>query len=170
MMDTLLLVLAFIVMTAISYLVFYFMLKQTNNESLAMIESKDKAGLKKLKKDLKHEKITMQNILMSKWVAFGGGFYGLMAVLTYVVVEFNEIVDFLTSESGVIATIAAMGVSDLVGFFINSIMNFVTAITWPVYWMRIVDGFAPWVWFLVVYLAYVFGQFIAKNIRNPSEN
>jgi hypothetical protein len=170
MLNTLLLVLAFIVMSTISFLVFYFMLKQSNTESLAMLEKKDKAGLKKLKKDLKQDKLTMQNILMSKWVAFGGGFYGLMAVLTYVVVEFNEIVDFLTSESGVLATLAAMGVSDLVGFFINSIMNFVTAITWPVYWMKIVEGYSPWVWFLVVYLAYVFGQYIAKNIRNPLEN
>ncbi|MGJ8664692.1 MAG: hypothetical protein ACSHWU_13635, partial [Marinicella sp.] len=108
------------------------MLKQQSAESLAVIENKDKAGLKKLKQELKTEQWSWQNVVMSKWVTFGGGFYGVMAVLTYIVVEFREVVDFLTSEQSLMATLSAMEISDVVGFFVNSLMNFITAITWPV--------------------------------------
>ncbi len=162
-MATLKLILAFIGTGAVSFLLFYFMLKQKNEDSVSIIESKDKEGLKRLKKDLKQEGWTLQNLLMSKWVAFGGGFYGVMAVLTYAVVEFNEVIDFLTSESSLMATLASLNVGDFVELFINSIMNFVTAITWPVYWMKNVEGYAPWIWFIVVYFGYVCGQYLAKN-------
>ncbi len=169
-MNTLKLILAFVGTGSISFLLFYLMLKQKSSDSVSIIESKDKQGLKRLKKDLKQDRWTLQNVLMSKWVAFGGGFYGVMAVLTYAVVEFREVVDFLSSESSIMATLASLGVGDLINFFINSIMNFVTAITWPVYWMSHVQGYSVWVWFVVVYFGYICGQFIAKNTTNPYEN
>lgn len=158
---------AFVGAAAVSFLLFYLLMKQRSSESLGVIENKDKGGLKKLKAELKAEKFSWQNVVMSKWVAFGGGFYGVMAVLTYVVVEFREVVDLMTSEASLMATIAELGISDLVAFFINSIMNFVTAITWPVYWMSRVEGYSVWVWFVIVYSGYVTGQFLAKNMSNP---
>lgn len=166
-MATFKLILAFVGTGAVSFLLFFLMLKQGKDDSVSIIEGKDKAGLKRLKQDLKQEQWTPQNLLMSKWVAFGGGFYGVMAVLTYIIVEFFEVVDFLTSESSIIETISSLSVRDFVDLFINSIMNFVTAITWPVYWMKNTEGYATWVWFLVVYLAYTCGQFLAKNMTNP---
>ncbi|TDR17507.1 hypothetical protein [Marinicella litoralis] len=168
-MATIKLLFAFLGTGAISFILFYFMLKQSNKESVAIIETKDKAGMKRLKKEFKQERWTVQNVLMSKWVAFGGGFYGVMAVLTYVIVEFFEIVDFLSSESSFVDTISSLGFSDLISFFINSLMNFVTAITWPIYWMKNTDGYAIWVWFVTVYLGYTCGQYLAKNSVNPYE-
>lgn len=162
--------LAFVSCALISYLLFYLMLKQKNAASLAVVEKKDKAGLKKLKQELKSDRWSWQKVVMSKWVAFGGGFYGVMAVLTYVVVELREVVDFLTSENSIMATLSAMGISDIVSFFVNSIINFVTAIVWPVYWMNRVEGYSIWVWFVVVYCGYVVGQFMAKNMANPYQN
>ncbi len=162
-MATLKLLLAFLGTGTVSYLMFYFLLKQDNKNSIAVIEGKDKEGMKRLKSDLKQQSWTIQNVLMSKWMSFGGGFYGVMAVLTYVIVEFFEVVDFLTSESSLIETIKALSVGDFVDLFINSIMNFVTAITWPVYWMRSVEGYATWIWFVVVYFGYSCGQYFAKN-------
>lgn len=159
---------AFISTAAVSFVLFYVLMKQGSDESVAVIESKDKAGLKKIKHQLKVEKFSWHKLVMSKWVAFGGGFYGVMAVLTYLVVEFREVVDFLTSEESVLATIAALGFGDLISFFINSLMNFIAAIAWPVYWMNKVEGQSIWVWFLVVYAGYVSGQFMAKNISNPN--
>jgi hypothetical protein len=161
---------AFISTGALSFVMFYVLMKQGNSESVTVIESKDKSGLKKMKAELKAEKFSWHKVVMSKWVAFGGGFYGVMAVLTYLVVEFREVVDFLTSEESVMATIAALGFGDLISFFINSLMNFIAAITWPVYWINKVEGQSIWVWFLVVYAGYVSGQFIAKNSRNPYAN
>ena len=67
----------------------------------------------------------------------------------------------------VMATLEAMGVGDVVNFFINSLMNFITAITWPVYWLNKTEGHSVWVWFVVVYLGYYCGQMLAKNTVNP---
>ncbi len=164
------LILAFCSTAVISFLLFYLLLKHKNNVSLEVVEKKDKAGLKKLKKELKKDQFSWQNMVMSKWVAFGGGFYGVMAVLTYVVVEFNEVLDLLTSEASFMATIAELGAGDLVNFFINSLMNFVTAISWPIYWMARVDGDSILMWFMAVYAGYVVGQFLAKNMTNPYAN
>ena len=102
---------------------------------------------------------------MSKWVAFGGGFYGVMAVLTYLVVEFYEILDFLLGENGFWETVTNLGVSDVINFFINSIMNFITAIVWPVYWLKSIHGYAAWVWFVAVYLGYCLGQLLAQKVQ-----
>ena len=161
------LIMAFVSTAVISFLLFYILIKSKKDDSVQAIEKKDKAGLKKLKKELKTSQFSWQNTVMSKWVAFGGGFYGVMAVLTYLVVEFNEVLDLLTSEASIMATLAELGVGDLVNFFINSLMNFVSAITWPVYWMGRVEGHSVWVWFVTVYGGYVVGQFLAKNMTNP---
>ncbi len=163
------LMLAFVSTGLVSFVLFYLLLKEKGSDSVAVIENKDKAGMKQIKQDMKKQKWSLQRVMMSKWVDFGGGFYGVMAVLTYVVVEFWEIVDFMTSEETVMATLSSLGVGDVVNFFINSLMNFITAITWPAYWIKKVEGHSVWVWFVVVYLGYVFGQYIAKNIINPYE-
>jgi len=169
MMATVKLISAFVGTGLISFLLFFLLLKQGKGDSVSIIEGKDKAGMKRLKQELKKERLTPQNVLMSKWVAFGGGFYGVMAVLTYIIVEFLEVVDFLSSEASLLETISSLSIRDFVDLFINSIMNFVTAITWPVYWMKNTEGYAIWVWFVVVYLGYSCGQFLAKNTTNPYE-
>lgn len=158
---------AFLSIGLISFVLYFVLLKQRSNESLESMNKKDKAGLKKLKAELKTEKWSWQNLLMSKWISFGGGFYGVMAVLTYLWVELIEVVEFLTSEGSIAATLADLNVGDLINLFINSIMNFIVAITWPVYWMNKVEGQSIWLWFLVLYAGYVTGQFIAKNSINP---
>lgn len=38
--------------------------------------------------------------LHSKWVTFGGGFYGLIALLTFVVIELTQITQFWLSVEG----------------------------------------------------------------------
>lgn len=164
--------LAFLGCGLISFLLFYVLLRQEQSEAIKAIKTKDKAELKKIKKELKKAPLSVQNIVMSKWVAFGGGFYGVMALLTYLVVEFYEVVDFLTSEETMWATITSLGVNDVFAFFINSLMNFVTAIAWPFYWLRNIHGYSAWIWFVVVYVGYLAGQTLAqyqyKKVNNLS--
>ena len=162
--------LAFASTAAVSYLMFFLMLRQKHEAMHEAIENKDKNALKQAKKDIKDQPWSWHQIFLSKWMEFGGGFYGVVAVLTYLVVEGREVYDFLTSEETIMATLAALGIGDLVQFFINSLMNFITAITWPVYWMGKTSYFSTWIWFLVVYAGYVAGQFLAKNTRQPLLN
>lgn len=166
-MTFLKLMLAFVSNGAISFVLFYVMLKSSAAETASAMDKPDKATRKQLKQDLKQGQWSVQSVMMSKWVDFGGGFYGVVAVLTYLVVEFREVVDFLTSEATVLATLAELGVGDVVNFFINSLMNFITAIAWPAYWLNKVDGAPVWVWFVVAYAGYHTGQLLAKSVNKP---
>lgn len=159
------LIIAFISTALVSLLLHYFVFKQYGVDAIDENNKDDKI----LNKQIKEDNFSPQNVLMSKWMAFGGGFYGVVAVLTYIVVEFREVVDFFTSEGSLVETIVSLGIGDLVNLFINSIMNFVTAISWPAYWLNKTEGHSAWVWFLVVYSGYLTGQFFAKNAINPYE-
>ncbi|MCB1583062.1 MAG: hypothetical protein R3E90_11220 [Marinicella sp.] len=154
--------LAYLGCGSISFVMFYILLRKEQLETIKAMETKNKKELKRVKKELKQAPLSIQNMMMSKWVAFGGGFYGVMALLTYLVVEFYEVVDFFTSEKTIWATITSLGVGDVVNFFINSVMNFITAIAWPFYWLRNIHGYSAWIWFVVVYLGYLSGQAVAK--------
>lgn len=150
----------------ISYVLFIVLFKHHNEEVADILTKKDKQQLKAYKKELKSQSWSWQNMLMSKWVEFGGGFYGVMAVLTYAVVESQEIYAFFTSEQSFLATLYAVGFGDVFDLFLNSILNFITAIVWPVYWINKTEVFPVWVWFVVVYAGYMAGQFIAKSKSN----
>jgi hypothetical protein len=48
-------------------------------------------------------------------------------------------------------------------------MNFVTAMMWPMYWMRRIDTDQTWIWFVVAYAGYWVGLKLAQTIiqRRP---
>ena len=169
-MANLKIILAFSGSLIISYLLFAVLFKHKNKEMVEVMRRKDKNKVKELKKSLQDESWSWQNMLISKWVAFGGGFYGVMAVLTYAVVECQEIYAFFTSEQSFLATLYAVGFGDVFDLFLNSIFNFITAIIWPVFWMKRIEVFPVWIWFLVVYSGFLVGQYIAKTRTNLVNN
>ncbi len=146
-----------------SFLMFALIHRQ-NDEAVQAVMAKEekvkgqdrKALVKSIKKEHK-----ASGLLTAKWVEFGGGFYGLVAVLTYLIVEAQEVVELFSSEGGIMEAISNIGIGTLINFFIESIMNFVTAITWPAFWMG--EGQAAfWQWFVAAYLGYAAGQWTAK--------
>lgn len=113
----------------------------------------------------KQQKKPVMNPLHHKWFEFGGGFYGLTALYTYLLVEFGEVVDFIASVPGVLWRFdLGAAISLLVNFFINALMNFITAITWPVFWMREGDSGRFWLWLLVAWASYWVGLRLAQRL------
>ncbi|WP_154223370.1 hypothetical protein [Marinicella rhabdoformis] len=153
----------FFILCVSSFVLFYLVYKQNDPEVTDMVSKRvghDKATKKQKAKTMK-KNFSATSILASKWVEFGGGFYGLVAVLTYILLEINEIIELFSSKLGIMAAIYELGFGSIIDFFIESLMNFIVAITWPVYWMG--EGSAPfWQWFLAAYAGYFVGQFIAK--------
>lgn len=97
------------------------------------------------------------DFLHSKWMEFGGGFYGVMAFYTYVLIELDEVRDFFVG----LANLLNQNLVNLViKFFIQSIMNFITAITWPVYWLSRIHG-EHWLWIIGAYSGYWLGAHAA---------
>lgn len=103
------------------------------------------------------DKKTRDDFFHNKAMFFGGGFYGTMALFTYVIIEIDEILQFL----GVVFTPGAwfqnLGIDLIINFFINSIMNIVNAFIWFKTlddYVRIGNG---WIWLGAAYLGYIAG-------------
>ena len=112
--------------------------------------------------DSKGEKKVANNYLHSKWVSFGGGFYGLMALLTFTVIEVKEIIGFVQSIESWDALIALLSIDTLVDVIINSVTNMVAAFTWFFYWPKYIAMDNGWVWLGMAYAGYTVGRWIAK--------
>lgn len=99
------------------------------------------------------------NPLHDKWFRFGGGFYGVMALLTYVLVEWGEVRELLGRLDDLVLR---FDIGVLVTFFISSLTNFIAAVTWPVYWVDIARGHL-WTWFITAYAAYWVATRLAQS-------
>lgn len=101
------------------------------------------------------------NPVHNKWLSFGGGFYGVVALMTYAVVEWNEIRELFSSLDGITGFFRNMDVGTLINFFMESLLNFITAITWPIYWLGNIHSSHIWVWFVAAYGGYWLGARLA---------
>jgi hypothetical protein len=110
------------------------------------------------------------NLVHNKWLAFGGGFYGVVALWTYIVIELVEIRDFLVNLGGFFAMMSNISFELLIGLLINSLMNFVWAIAWPGYWIGEIRSDHVWVWLLVAYFAYRLGFKFALKLHNSKQS
>jgi len=104
---------------------------------------------------------TAMNPVHSKWLAFGGGFYGVVGLLTYGVVELGQLRDFFLGFESLSALFAQFGLNMLVGLLVDALKNFVVAIAWPAYWLSEIRSDYIWAWFGVAYAAYWAGAKLA---------
>ena len=101
------------------------------------------------------------NTFHGKWLAFGGGFYGVVGMLTYGVVELRELRDFFLGFESFYELFANFGINMLVGILVDAVTNFVAAIAWPVYWLSDIRSDHIWIWFIIAYAAYWAGAKLA---------
>lgn len=104
-----------------------------------------------------------RDLVYDKWMKFGGGFYGVVAFYTYGVIEWREIVDFVAGFGGFWAMLEHISVGAAVEMLVNSILNFVAAIVWPLYWLKELPGRQPWLLFLAAYAGYWLGAWLAQR-------
>lgn len=104
------------------------------------------------------------NIWLNKWMWLGGGFYGLAALWTLIVVEVQEFIQFLGAIPEFITRFLNGPVDVLVAVLLNQIGNLVAAFTWVTYWR---GGFSL-VWFFAAYFGYLAGIQLAKRVDAKS--
>ena len=94
------------------------------------------------------------DLVQDKLLSFGGGYYGTMAALTYVLIETVEVGQFILNLFDPDTWLNRLGIDLLIDFVVNSLMNLVYAFTWfstlPGY-ITINNG---WIWLVVSYGAY----------------
>ncbi len=99
-----------------------------------------------------------------KWLRFGGGFYGLVALYTWLLIEFDDVAAFLTGSWNVIFQLNPGALIGLfIELFVESIMNFVAAIAWPLYWLS--EPGNPWLLLLAAYGGYWLGIKAARTVH-----
>ncbi len=101
--------------------------------------------------------------VMDKWLRFGGGFYGLVALYTWILIELGDVANFLSGLWDVLISLkpgAIIGL--LLELFIESIMNFVAAIAWPAYWLA--ESRHPFLLLVAAYVGYWFGIKAARML------
>ena len=118
-----------------------------------------KAMSKRNKKNKKNKKSrgesqSKQHPLQKKWAMFGGGFYGIVAFFTYIVVEVREIISVIVNFGGFIDFLKQLDFRLIISMLIDALTNFITAMIWPMYWLDRIDTDQTWIWFVVAYAGY----------------
>ncbi len=118
------------------------------------------ASLKSIRKAQKESKATADSLLHTKWMKFGGGFYGVAAAWTLIYIEASGVIGVIAHPS----TAQDMFRNGVGGFIAQQITGqvntFVDAATWFNWWPG--RGHNPIVWFGVAYLAYIAGLELAR--------
>lgn len=102
------------------------------------------------------------DLLYNKLLFFGGGFYGTMALFTYLIIEVAEILTFLGKIIDVTHWQFTFSIQFLVDLIINSIMNIVAAFIWFQTLPDYVDVNNGFIWIGAAYLGYLGGVHFCK--------
>jgi len=122
---------------------------------------------KALKSELKGKKKLFKNsgnrnarFVYKRWAWFGGGFYGLVAFWTFLVIESGELVSFV-SAGNYLAGIDGTIIDLLISFLINQLTNSIRALLWFSYWPG--PGDSILIWIAAGYLGYWAGIEMARR-------
>lgn len=119
------------------------------------------ASLKEINKAAKESKEPHDSLLHAKWMKFGGGFYGVAAAWTLIVIEASGIAGFIARPAKIEGIFRDGLVDFIVGQVTSQIGTFVQAATWFSWWPQ--KGHGPIAWFVVAYLAYLAGLNLARH-------
>ena len=140
-------------------------LKESTDTGALRRELKAMSGsARKKKKKTDVEQPEKLHPLQKKWAKFGGGFYGVVAFFTYIVIEVREVIDTITHLGGFIDFLANLGLNLIIQMLVQAVLNFVNAMIWPAYWMQRIETHQVWVWFGMAYAGYWCGLKLAQML------
>lgn len=115
--------------------------------------------------DKKLSKANKKSLLFlhSKWVTFGGGFYGLLALLTFIYIELEQTVQFLINVTGLQSFLNLLTFDAIFSMIIESFTNMIKALLWFSYWPDVFDMENIAIWFIAAYIGYRFGANLAQR-------
>jgi hypothetical protein len=102
------------------------------------------------------------DFLHNKFLSFGGGFYGTMAALTYILIEAIEIWNFLLDIASPDTWFNRLGLQLLIDFVVNSFTNLIAAFVWFATLPDMIDMDNGWIWLGAAYGGYLAGMEITR--------
>ena len=106
--------------------------------------------------------VPKQHPVQKKWMKFGGGFYGIVAFFTYIVVEVIEISTMIINFGGFFDFLKQLDIGIIIDIFVQALTNFISAMVWPMYWMNRIETDQTWIWFVIAYAGYWLGIKLAQ--------
>ncbi|MDZ7671070.1 MAG: hypothetical protein U5Q16_17215 [Gammaproteobacteria bacterium] len=120
----------------------------------------NRQALKRIRKETRKDKADFLN---RRWMKFGGGFYGIAGLWTFVCIEATELTLFIANFNG-FAELFGNGVLNFViGVLANQFVNFVTALLWFGWWPGDGGGVNAIVVFAAAYGGYLGGLYLARR-------
>ncbi len=106
------------------------------------------------------------NFVMDKWIEFGGGYYGVMALVTFFHAEFYDGMEIIAELSQIDSQGSLLNgfINFALEFFVESFSNIIVAFTWWNYWDDILPIEKGFIWLIVTYVAYLTGEWLAKRM------
>jgi hypothetical protein len=103
------------------------------------------------------------HFVIDKWLTFGGGYYGTVALLKLTLSEVIQTYEFLSNWEEVLAYFANFDFGTIVSFFINQLKTFIAAIIWPTDYFGEYDLVELAILFALTYGAYKWAQILASD-------
>jgi len=74
----------------------------------------------------------------------------------------TEIIDMIINFGGLFDFLKQLDINVIINIFVDALMNFISAMIWPFYWMKRIDTDQVWIWFMVAYAGYWLGLKLAQ--------
>jgi hypothetical protein len=120
-----------------------------------------KSDLKAFRKKWRKNKGTEHDLMENKWMRFGGGFYGITALTTFILIELGEVIGFFQNLSAIGDLFNNGVIALVVDILVGQIRNFISALIWFTYWAD--EDRSIFIWIGVAYASYLLGIFRATN-------
>lgn len=165
---------AFLPISVLTYVITYFSysgghirIENDKRNKLERFSSKDALDEDFLSDDdygdlLTNDKKSTNNLLHKKWVNFGGGFYGLMALITFTVIEVRQVFNFLINFPGMDYLVDMLSINGFTSLVLDFVQNMIDAFLWFNYWPDYIDIGNGWIWLGLTYSGYYFGRQFAE--------
>ena len=105
------------------------------------------------------------NPLIQKWLAFGGGYYGIIAFVRLLIIEFRQLQDLVNNWQGVEAFAGGVNLNSIIGLivsvFSSQFQTFAAAISWPAHYISTYPVSQCAVFIVATYLLYKGAQNLA---------
>ncbi|MGA9335638.1 MAG: hypothetical protein WBV39_15265 [Rudaea sp.] len=146
---------------ALSWLLFYRLYSRgelARDADRKAIES----SLKQVVEASKKSDTPADSVLHAKWMKFGGGFYGVAALWTLIVIEASGVLGTLADPSSTLKAMFSHGLIEfIVSLLVNQFTTFVQALIWFNWWPDKQHDLAVWV--AVAWLGYLAGLNLARH-------
>ncbi len=119
-----------------------------------------RAGLKQIRQESKTSKAPADSILQKKWMRFGGGFYGVAALWTLIVIEVGGALSAIAHPSSIGDMFRGGLIDFVVNWVVNQFSTFLQALLWFNWWA--VRGSSQGACFVVALIGYTAGLELAR--------